>query len=454
MRRLYLKIVVSIWVVMIVSSIGAATVMRMINAEESESRVRAFNVERFLMPAAVAVIEQASGKSEIELITLFDTSRLALRKTAFSLRDANGNPLLNKGPEHVLNVIDEPGSDDKTWRHDFIHGGNSYSLIVVPRDRQRRGPPFPFARPGYGFLMILGIAIPISVLLSILLARYLIRPLKSFELAGVRLADGDLSARISPSISNRGDELGEFASTFDHMAERIELLVNSHKDLLRDVSHELRSPLARLQASLSIARQRTGGAVDAEMDRIELEVERLDDLIGKLLALSRIDSKQVPIERELVNIDWVLADVIVDALVEATAEEKNVVLTESCELKVLGDAALLASCFENIIRNAIRHTPRGSTVEVSMFVFEDDSSRCCVSVRDRGDGLPEEELTAIFELFRKAEAQDGRDSGNSGIGLAIADKIVSHHGGDISAHNASDGGLIISVCLPVTNSSS
>ena len=126
-----------------------------------------------------------------------------------------------------------------------------------------------------------------------LIARYLIRPLKSFEQAGMRLADGDLSARVNPKVSARGDELADFANTFDHMAERIEKLVNSHKDLLRDVSHELRSPLARVHAALSLARQRTGGAVDGEMDRIALEVDRLDSLIGKLLTFARLDSKRM-----------------------------------------------------------------------------------------------------------------------------------------------------------------
>jgi signal transduction histidine kinase len=449
MRRLYLKIVLAIWIVMIVSSFGAGTIMRAINAEESADRVRAFNVERFLLPSVEAVIEKAAGKSERELIALFDRSWFVDRKTAFSLRDSAGNTLLRHGPEHILNVIDGPDSDDKTWQHDFVHDGQPYSLIVVPRDRQHRRPPIPFPRGGTAILLVLAIAIPISVLLSFLIARYLIRPLKSFESAGTRLADGDLSARISPSVSDRGDELGEFANTFDHMAERIELLVNSHKELLRDVSHELRSPLARLQASLSLARQRTGGVVDAEMDRIELEVERLDNLIGKLLTFARIDSKQLPVEKEPVNIDWVLADVIGDALIEAAADEKNVVLTETSELRVLGDAELLASCFENIIRNAIRHTPPGSTVDVSLFAFEDDLSRCCVSIRDRGEGLPEEDLANIFELFRKFDDQGGENTGSSGIGLAIADKVVKLHGGDISASNAPDGGLIVTVCLPL-----
>ena len=451
MRRLYLKIVLAIWIVMIVSSFGAGTIMRMINVGEFADRVRTFNVEHFLLPSVEAVIENAAGKSERELISLFDRSWLADSKAAFTLRDSVGNTLLRHGPEHILSVVDGPDSDDRTWQHDFVHDGQSYSLIVVPRDRQQRRPPIPFPRAGKVILLVLVIAVPISVLLSFLIARYLIRPLKSFELAGTRLADGDLSARISPSVSGRGDELGEFATTFDHMAERIELLVNSHKELLRDVSHELRSPLARLQASLSLARQRTGGAVDAEMDRIELEVERLDNLIGKLLTFARIDSKQLLVEKEPVNIDWVLADVVADALIEAAADQKNVVLTERSELRVLGDAELLASCFENIIRNAIRHTPPGSSVDVSLFAFEDDLSHCCVSIRDRGEGLPEKDLTTIFDLFRKIDEQGGEKTGSSGIGLAIADKVVRLHGGDISASNAPDGGLIVTVRLPLAD---
>ena len=436
---------------MIVSSVGAGAIMRVINAEDSANRVRAFNVERFLLPAVESVVEEAEGKGTEELVQLFGDSWLGKSRSVFSLTDSHGTVLMRRGPPDLVRIMHSPDRSGRTWRHNFTHNGESFSLLVLPRDRDHRKPPMPFPRGGFGLLLILGIAFPISVILSILIARYLIRPLASFERAGMRLADGDLSARINPSVSARGDELADFANTFDYMAERLERLVHSHKELLRDVSHELRSPLARVHATLSLARQRTGGAVDDEMDRIELEVDRLDSLIGKLLTFSRLDSRKLLVEQQLVNVEWVLADVIGDALIEAAADDKHVELSESGDLRVTGDSELLASCFENIIRNAVRHTPPESTVDVSLSTKDEDPSRCFITVRDRGAGLAEKDLSTVFELFRKFDDQGGENTGSSGIGLAIADKVVKLHNGGISAANAPDGGLIIAVWLPLAN---
>lgn len=453
MRRLYLKIVLAIWVVMIVSSLGAGAIMRTFQDEISADRVRQFSVERFFLPGLASVLEEAEGKDEAELIKAFKRSWLVKGPTAFQLSDAEGAILLQRGPMRLLESLkSHDRRHHRAWRHEFAHEGKTYSIVALPLERRRepRGGFFSLPRDGTGLLLILGIAIPISVLLSMLIARYLVRPLKSFEQAGMRLADGDFSARVNPKVSARGDELADFANTFDHMAERIEELVNSHKDLLRDVSHELRSPLARVHAALSLARQRTGGAVDGEMDRIELELDRLDSLIGKLLTFVRLDSRRMQLDKQPVEVDSVLADVIGDAAIEGKPDDKKVALTESSKLRVMGDGELLASCFENIIRNAIRHTPQGTMVEVSLRASE-DKSKCIVEVRDHGPGIGEQHLETVFELFRKFDDKGGENTGSSGIGLAIAKKVVTLHEGVISAANAADGGLIVTVLLPLSD---
>lgn len=452
MRRLYLKIFLAIWVVMIASSLGAGAIMRALQDEISADRVRTFSVERFFLPGIASVLEEAEGKGQDELLQSLRRSWLVKGPAAFKLTDSEGTVLMQRGPERLLDALGGPNRSHRTWHHEFAHGGETYSILALPMDRGRgdrghRGS-LPFVKDGMGLLLIIGIAIPISILLSLLIARYLVRPLKSFEQAGMQLADGNLSARVNPKVSARGDELADFANTFDHMAERIEDLVNSHKDLLRDVSHELRSPLARVHAALSLARQRTGGAVDGEMDRIELELERLDNLIGKLLSFARLDSRRMLLDRQPVDVDAVLLDVVADAAIEGEPDNKAVALTESSTLHVLGDAELLASCFENIIRNAIRHAPGGSTVDVSLQA-SDDGKRCVVQVRDHGPGIDEQHLDTVFELFRKFDAKGGENTGSSGIGLSIAKKVVVLHDGEIAAANAPDGGLIVTVSLPL-----
>lgn len=448
MRRLYLKIVLAIWVVMIISSLGAGAIMRAMQDEISANRVRSFSVERFFLPGITSVLEEAEGKGQEELIESFNRSWLVKGPLALKLSDASGEVLYRRGPDRHLDALKSPDNSHRVWQHEFTHGGNTYSIVALPMDRGRHKWWMAFPKDRDGLLLILGIAVPISVILSLLIARYLVRPLKSFEQAGMRLADGDLSARVNPKVSARGDELADFANAFDHMAERIEKLVNSHKDLLRDVSHELRSPLARVHAALSLARQRTGGAVDGEMDRIELELVRLDSLIGKLLTFARLDSRRTLLDKQLVDVDSVLADVIGDAAIEGEPHNKAVALTESSKLRVMGDAELLASCFENIIRNAIRHTPEGTAVEVSLRA-SNDKRECIVEVWDHGPGIDEQHLETVFELFRKFDDKGGENTGSSGIGLAIAKKVVTLHKGEISAANAPDGGLIVTVTLPL-----
>jgi signal transduction histidine kinase len=445
MKRLYLKLVAVIWVVMIVSSVGAVSIVRMISTEES---IQAITIDRFLKPIVEDLVAAADGGDQDGLLELFRSSVLVTRKMAFRVSDNNGQSLLSVGPPHAIEELESGARGASTWQYEFEHNADNYVLKVLLRDGKRRGPPIRFFKRETPLLVLL-IAIALSVTLSMLLARYLIRPLKSFESAGLRLADGDLTARINPSIAHRGDELAEFASTFDHMAERIEKLVNSHKELLRDVSHELRSPLARVHAALSLARQRTNGVVDGELTRVEEELYRLDVLIGKLLVFARLDSGQSRMQRQPIDLAGILLDVVNDSQIEALAEDKTVTYTGAQEFSVIGDAGLLASCFENIVRNAIRHSPRQLPVEVSLSVDASDASNCLVVVRDHGPGVPDSNLSTIFDLFRKNDSDGGENAGSSGIGLAIAEKVVSLHNGGIAAANAPNGGLIVTVRLPL-----
>lgn len=280
--------------------------------------------------------------------------------------------------------------------------------------------------------------------LSFWLARYLSSPVPPLRAATRALKDGDLSARVEGRVTKRRDEIGELARDFDAMAERIEGLVASQRRLLRDVSHELRSPLARLVVALELARSRAGDEAGGALDRIEREAARLEELIGQLLLLERLEAGEVDGEETAIDLGSLVGDVVADAGFEATADGTEVRFGGGAA-RIVGREGLLRSAFDNILRNAVHHTGGGSVVDVELDTEDGDA---VVSIRDRGPGVAEEELEKIFDPFyRVGEARD-RASGGAGLGLAIAARAVRVHGGRISAQNHPEGGLLITVHLP------
>lgn len=288
----------------------------------------------------------------------------------------------------------------------------------------------------------------VSALVSILLARYLTAPLERLRHATEAYAAGDLGQRVAPSLGTRRDEIADLARAFDRMAQRLQQLMAAQKQLLRDVSHELRSPLARLQAALGLARQRVGGRADTELERIERETERLNDLIGQLLSLARLESAVSLSEREPIDLPELLASIVADADFEARAKGCRVEITGSVPAVIHGNAELLHSAIENVVRNAVRHTQDGTGVEILLAREAGGRGGVAITVRDQGPGVPAAALPHLFEPFvRVAEARE-RATGGYGLGLAIADRAVRLHGGEISAQNAADGGLAVVISLP------
>jgi two-component system sensor histidine kinase CpxA len=270
----------------------------------------------------------------------------------------------------------------------------------------------------------------LSGLLCYWLARYLLRPVKD------------------PGLGGRRDEIADLAHDFDHMAARIEQLVSAQMQLLGDISHELRSPLARLVVALELAQQKQGGAASAEFERIALEAERMNALIGQLLTLSRLESGAGKIAAETVDIDALLERLVENCNFELAADERRAVIVESAPAAIEGDPALLTSAFENVIRNAARYTDSGTAVEVAARTADGWLE---VRVRDHGPGITESMLERVFDPFvRVGDARD-RGSGGHGLGLAIAKRAIGLHGGEIAAANHPDGGLEISIRLPLVN---
>jgi signal transduction histidine kinase len=300
----------------------------------------------------------------------------------------------------------------------------------------RMRPPFPFRA--------VGLAILVSGIVCFAMARYLAAPLRRMRDASHRLAGGDLQARAGSHVGVRRDEIGELVRDFDAMAERIEDLVRSQTQLLSDISHELRSPLARLHIALELARVRSGNDMP-ELDRIETEALRMNELIGRLLALVRAESG-VANELEQVDLGAIVRQVTDDADYEAQGQRKSVELRIEAAPIIRGDSRLIGSAVDNVVRNALRHTREDTAVEVTL---EQDADSVAIAVRDHGPAVAASELTRIFAPFFRVERARNRQTGGVGLGLAIAKRAAAFHGGDIQAAIHSKGGLVVTITLPL-----
>ena len=298
----------------------------------------------------------------------------------------------------------------------------------------------------YQLLIRLAIGLFAIVVLSWLLTRMLSQPVRILQGASERLGQGDLAARTPSAVSRRRDELGDLARSFNIMAGQLDGLIHSHKQLLRDISHELRSPLARLQVALELARNSAGDKAADELNRIGREAERLNELISEVLTLARFEQESAQAKHLPLSLDKVLRDIVEDAAFEAESMGRGVALKRIDACMINGDPLWLGRALENVIRNAIRHTTVGTDVEISLTGKDE---KAMIAIRDHGPGAPEAALPQLFEpFFRTSEARD-RDSGGYGLGLAIAQRAVQLNGGEIKAVNHAEGGLQVNITLPL-----
>ena len=265
--------------------------------------------------------------------------------------------------------------------------------------------------------------------------------------AAIRLGRGDLTARAGESVTARGDHIADLGKAFDGMAERIHELLTSQQRLMGDISHELRSPLQRLDVALTLARKGCTPEAAAFLDRAGKDAERMNEMIGQILALSYAELYPRETLGAPVDLGPLLEEIAEDARFEGAAEGKTATASIMPDLmEIHGEEQMLRSAVENVIRNALRATPPGGAVEIHAEVLGEE---IVVSVRDQGPGVPEEELTRIFRPFYRLDASRDRKSGGTGLGLAIAERAVRCHGGTIVAHNAPFGGLVVEIALPL-----
>lgn len=325
--------------------------------------------------------------------------------------------------------------------------GATYHVLVGPL----RNSPRLFGElenPGVPGATLL-LALVVSAVVCFVLARYLVAPVERMRRAMRRMAAGDLDVRVSQSMQGRQDDLGLLAADLDTMAERVRNLLETKQQLLRDVSHELRSPLARLQLALSLAR-RQDCAPERHLARIACEADRLEQLIARTLTLARLERPAGSIERTRIDIGELLKNIVEDVAIEADAQGCTVNLQSEDGLEVSGDLELLRSSFENVIRNAVRYSPAGAQVGIAArHVYKTAHQHCVeVTVRDHGPGVSDKDVTLIFEPFYRVDAARDRAGGGEGLGLAIAARAVALHNGAIQAQNSPAGGLMVSVVLP------
>jgi len=325
--------------------------------------------------------------------------------------------------------------------------GHRYTIIT---ELLQDPHPWYFSHgPGLGIL----IGIISSGLVCYLLARYLTSPIVRLRAATQKLAGGDLSARAGVPAFGGHDETAELMRDFDRMAERIQNLVAAQRRLLTDISHELRSPLARLNVALELARQRSGAEAAGALERIDRESCRLNEMIQRLLTLARLEGGEDSLEKCPVDLGQVIREIAKDASFEAQSRRSHVAVDIAEDCVVYGNPSLLHSAIENVVRNAIRYTEEGTSVQIqlerSAAAAAEAPAEAIVRVSDFGPGVPEDALDKLFRPFYRIDDARGRQTGGVGLGLSITARAVSLCGGKVEARNRAQGGLMLEIRLPL-----
>jgi len=289
--------------------------------------------------------------------------------------------------------------------------------------------------------MQLALALTISGLMSLLLTWSLVRPIEKLRQTVRALARGTLNARAGSSVSRRADEIGELGRDFDDMATRIEDLVSAQQRLLSNVSHELRSPLTRLQVAMGIVRQKAPEGLDRALDRIERESDRLENMIAQILTLSRFENDMQQVEWRTIELDDIVRRVVEDARFEAEPRQITIIDQIDGPLQMEGDAQLLHSTLDNVVRNALRFSPADGTIRVAL---SQGPGQVTLTISDEGPGVPEDKLARLFDPFYRLD----QTNPGAGLGLNIALQAVQLHEGSIQAVNNQPHGLTVIIDIP------
>jgi len=444
--RLFWKIFIGFWIALVVAAVGAGTavwVQRLERAREAPQDLAVGPPSRFATDMAAATLRHGG----VDALRQWMNDVQVKRAVALFAVDERGHDVLGREvPPAALasaRQVVERGDEARGARRVAAPDGESYVLFVtrLPGARAQRPPRPPPIAPWE--LIVIGLAT--SLAFSALLAWYLARPIRSLRWAFDAAAAGRLETRVSPLMGKRRDEIADLGRDFDRMAQQLQNLVSAQRRLLHDVSHELRSPLARLQAAIGLARQQPS-KLEASLERIEREATRLDSMVGEVLALARLESGTAARAKERVDLAYIAASIAEDARFEAEALGRSVRFNASGDAPVIGNADLLHRAVENIVRNAVKFTREGTTVDVRVHTTR---TSAILTVTDHGPGIAAGELQKVFDPFYRGDA--GMGTAGFGLGLAIAQRAVDAHGGAILAANVAGGGLQVEVELPLAH---
>ena len=448
-RSLYLKIFIWFWLAMILINVVLFAAFALTRptptrrswrdlAQTGPNAQRAAEIYEQSGPGALSAALQATEKATGVGATFFDEYGKELSGRAVP----PGAQELSAKAEESRDIEFNFDANTLVARPVVSAKGQRYIYVAhIPR------PPF---QPTFQTLgMRLLVVLVIGGIFCYWLARYLTQPLLKLRTTTNELAGGNLGARVSRKLAKRQDEIGELGCDFNSMAERLESMVKAQQRLLGDISHELRSPLARLGVALGLARQRSGAEANGALDRIERESDNLNEMISQLLTLTRLESGTDGRKRTIVDLAALVKEVADDADFEARSVNRAVQVVSSDNCSIKGVEELLRSAVENVVRNAVRYTPEGTAVEVAL---SRQNGNAVISVRDRGHGVAEESLEKIFQPFYRTEdARDRQSGGGTGLGLAITERAVRMHGGSVQAVNAVDGGLSVEMRLNLSS---
>jgi len=448
MRSLFLKIFLSFWVaqaLFLALAIVATNAMRPARDQAAEAmRTRALTevVNAYLVDgqdSAGRYLENFQQSQHVRAY-LFDQSG---KEISGHFAPPWVEEMARKGVATHRSWIDSL-LPDHMFRQTQVVDGQRYTLVVDhPPTRVFFGP---HGIPGLG----IAIFVLSSGLVCYLLAWSMTSPITRLRQATRRLAEGDLSARSGAPVNGRSDEIGQLMRDFDQMAERIESLVEAQSRLLKDVSHELRSPLARLSVALGLARHRATPDIENTLDRIELETDRLNQLIQRLLTISRLEAGTDGLRRSRLSLRGLVEQVAHDAEYE-TPGRIRVFSIDHDEYDVDADIDLLRSAIENVIRNAARYTADGTTVDIRLEREDRNGGDVIVRVLDSGPGVPPADLEKIFLPFFRLDDARNRQTGGAGLGLSIAERAIRLHGGLVRASNRAEGGLEVEIRIPAAS---
>jgi two-component system sensor histidine kinase CpxA len=444
MRKLYWKIFISFWIVTTAVIIATTYITGLITHQSSIPISEKVFISSYAN-AAVATYESGRSKALLSWLNHIERSK---SMTIYLLSSTGGIYTTGPVPPEVKRLSTQylagklPDTifqrDKYIVSHEILTlSQRTYRVAAYLHTPISHLTLIPWADIGFVILFVIALSGTLCYFLSL----YLTKPIRNLQEAARSIAHGKLKTRVGSRIK-RHDEIAELGQDFDSMAEHIEHLIISKERLLQDISHELRSPLARLRVATAIARN---NHQESTYDRMELEIERLDELIGDIMTLAKMQTSKVILNKKPFSLKSVIQEIVDDANFEfSRAKVQLHEITD--DLIVNADEKLIHHALENIIRNALKYTDSDTTVSVFVTMNNDTIG---VEVLDQGPGVPKEYLDKIFDPFLRVDSSRTASTGGYGLGLAIAKKAIKIHGGHIVAKNHKPNGLKVSVTIPM-----